>query len=61
MSDVERLFKALGGEVAERGGSKISLVLNGRRLFMHRPHPGNELKLYQVEDVREFLERENII
>ncbi|MCB0344140.1 MAG: hypothetical protein KDD66_03450 [Bdellovibrionales bacterium] len=47
--------------MAERSGSKIALVLNGRRLFMHRPHPGNELKVYQVEDVREFLERENII
>ena len=28
----------------------------GRRMFLHRPHPGREAKRYQVEEVRAFLQ-----
>lgn len=29
--------------------------LNGRRIVLHRPHPGNELAKGAVEAVRDFL------
>ena len=54
-SDVEALIIALGGEVREGAGSRVAFELQGRRLYLHRPHPGRDAKRYQMEEVREFL------
>ncbi len=54
-SDGAGLVVALGGEVRGGAGSRAVFELKGRRLYLHRPHPGREAKRYQVEEVREFL------
>ena len=54
-SDVAALIVALGGEVREGSGSRVAFELKGKRVYLHRPHPGREAKRYQVEEVREFL------
>ena len=59
-ADIEALFKALGGTVSEREGSRVKLVLGGHEWRCHRPHPGKEAKRYQVEEAREVLERAGI-
>jgi hypothetical protein len=56
-SDIESLLGALGANVSEREGSRIKFALRGEEWHAHRPHPGKEAKKYQVEGVREFLER----
>jgi hypothetical protein len=56
-ADVESLLLALGGELDEGAGSRIAITLRGVRIHFHRPHPGKEAKRYQIEDLREFLER----
>jgi HicA toxin of bacterial toxin-antitoxin, len=56
-SDIELLIVALGGEVTEREGSRVKMTLRGEQWRCHRPHPGKEAKRYQVEEVRELLER----
>lgn len=56
-SDIEGLFKTLGGSVSEREGSRIKIELKGEQWRCHRPHPGKEAKRYQVEEARELLER----
>ncbi len=56
-SDIEALFVALGGEVHEREGSRVKIILLGEQWRCHRPHPGKEAKRYQVEEARELLER----
>ena len=56
-SDIESLLKALGGTVGEREGSRIKIDLLGEQWRCHRPHPGKEAKRYQVEEVRDLLER----
>jgi HicA toxin of bacterial toxin-antitoxin, len=56
-SDIEALIRALGGSVVEREGSRVKIELNGEQWRSHRPHPGKEAKRYQVEEVRELLER----
>ena len=48
---------ALGGEVVEREGSRVKILLRGEQWRCHRPHPGKEAKRYQVEEIRELLER----
>ena len=56
-ADIEALVVALGGTVAEREGSRVRSVLQGGHWRCHRPHPGKEAKRYQVEELRELLER----
>lgn len=56
-ADVESLLLALGGELDEGAGSRITITLRGARIHFHRPHPGKEAKRYQIEDLRELLER----
>ncbi len=56
-ADIESLLKALGGSVAEREGSRVKVDIKGEQWRAHRPHPGKEAKRYQVEEVRELLER----
>jgi hypothetical protein len=56
-SEIEALIRALGGSVIEREGSRVKIVLSGFEWRCHRPHPGKEAKRYQVEEVRELLER----
>jgi hypothetical protein len=54
-SDIRVLIVALGGEVREGAGSRVVFELKGKRVYLHRPHPGHEAKKYQVEEVRDFL------
>ena len=56
-ADIESLLVALGGEVYEREGSRIKILLEHEQWRCHRPHPGKEARRYQVEEVRELLER----
>jgi hypothetical protein len=54
--DVISLFRALGAEVTQGRGSRVRVVLNGRRSTFHEPHPEREIGKKTVADVREFLE-----
>ena len=56
-SEIESLLKSLSGKVGEREGSRIKIDLMGEQWRCHRPHPGKEAKRYQVEEVRDLLER----
>ena len=56
-ADIEALLKALGATIVEREGSRMKVGLRGEQWRAHRPHPGKEAKRYQVEEVRELLER----
>jgi hypothetical protein len=54
-SDIESLFKALGGEMSEGRGSRLRVHLTGVRAVFHRPHPGKETDRGTVRSVRRFL------
>ena len=56
-SDIEALLVTLGGQVHEREGSRVKISIKGEQWRCHRPHPGKEAKRYQVEEIRELLER----
>ena len=60
-ADIEALFKALGGSISEREGSRVNIELKGEQWRCHRPHPGKEAKRYQIEEARELLERLGIL
>lgn len=53
--DIEALLVALGGEVTERAGSRVAVVLNGVTAVFHRPHPAPAMKKGAVDALRQFL------
>ena len=58
--DVVTLLSGLGFEYdGSAEGSRVRFIAgDGDHLELHRPHPGNELKKYQLAEVRAFLERQ---
>lgn len=59
-SDIEALVVALGGNVREGEGSRVSLQLGDYLKNAHRPHPGKEARRYQVEEIRAWLEQQGV-
>jgi hypothetical protein len=53
---VEALLVALGAQVLEGSGSRVTFLLNGKRADFHRPHPGKEALRYRIKAVQQFLE-----
>lgn len=53
--DIEGLIVALGGEVVERAGSRVAVLLNGVTAVFHRPHPAPTTKKGAVAALRQFL------
>lgn len=54
---IEALLKASGCRVIEGSGSSVTFEFSGRKLTLHRPHPGKEALRYRVLAVRDFIER----
>ncbi|MCP4424001.1 MAG: type II toxin-antitoxin system HicA family toxin [Chloroflexi bacterium] len=57
---IEFLLVAIGCELIEGSGSRVTFILNDQRVDLHRPHPRKEALRYRVKDVREFLKRAGI-
>ena len=53
--DLVSLLCALGCDMAKDGGSHVAFRRDNHKADFHRPHPGKELKRYQVEDAKIFL------
>jgi hypothetical protein len=56
-ADLVSLLLAIGCDMDTDGGSHFAFRRGGEKIDFHRPHPGKELKRYQVSDAREFLRR----
>lgn len=37
-------------------GSRVAFVKNGVKIMLHKPHPGNEMRSYSVQDLKKQLE-----
>lgn len=64
-NELETLLKALGYIELNRGktgGSRRRFAHNTAALIIiHKPHPGNELKAYQIDLIVETLTQEGLI
>ena len=58
--DIESLFEALGATQRKGAGSSRTFYINGRPLTIHKPHPENEIKIYAVKLIRDYLIRHDI-
>jgi len=52
---IESLFIAVGCEIIEGRGSRITVVYGTDKVAFHRPHPRNEALRYRVHAARDFL------
>jgi len=59
-SDIEGLFKALGGKISEGSGSRVRVKLNDVRAVFHRPHPQKTTDKGAVNSVRKFIENAGV-
>jgi len=64
--EMSKLLKSFGyGEIkcGKTSGSRVAFVnkTNGHIIRLHRPHPGNIMKKYQMELVEEALRTKGII
>ena len=56
-SRIESLLVAIGCTLIEGSGSSVTFVKAGRKLTIHRPHPGDDALKYRIRLVREFLQK----
>ena len=59
-ADIEALFKDLGAEIAERGGSRVEVFLFGVVRVFHRPHPSPDADKGAVASIRKWLEENGV-
>ena len=59
-SRIESMLKAAGCRTVEGPGASVTFEYSGRKMTLHRPHPGKEALRYRVLAVREFIERMGI-
>jgi len=57
---IESVLQAAGCRVVEGAGSSVTFEAGGRKMTLHRPHPGKEALRYRILAVREFLEKAGI-
>ena len=64
--ELRKLLKSLGYEESSQGktsGSRVAFINQATNhiIRLHKPHPGNELKMYQIDQVREELSGRGLI
>jgi hypothetical protein len=55
-ADIAALRRELGGQIAERDGSRVLVRLFDERRVFHRPHPESTTAKGAVEAIRKWLE-----
>jgi len=58
--DIEALFLELGGEISERAGSRVAVVLFGQVRVFHRPHQSPDTDKGAVASIRNWLDEHGV-
>ena len=58
--DIEALFQELGGDVSERAGIRVAVVLFGEVRVFHRPHPSPDADKGAVASIRKWFEEHGV-
>ena len=62
--ELKTLLLALGFEIHNMGkksGSRIRFSKGECCIILHKPHPRNEMRVYQLKQVLELLDKEKMI
>lgn len=58
--DAVALFEALGAEITEAEGSRVTVFLFEQVKVMHRPHPSPDMDKGAVASIRKWLEENGV-
>ena len=58
--DAVALFEALGAEITEAEGSRVTIFLFDQVKVMHRPHPSPDMDKGAVASIRKWLEENGV-
>jgi hypothetical protein len=58
--DIEALIQELGGEVSERAGSRVAVILFGEVRVFHRPNPSPDTYKGAVASIRKWFEEHGV-
>ncbi len=62
--EMQNVLESLGFEMSNKGktsGSRVKFLRNNIAVILHKPHPRKELLEYQVKQILEILEKEDLI
>ena len=62
--EMRTALESLGFAMAQKGktsGSRVKFMKGNVPIFLHKPHPRKELLEYQIKQVLEILEREDLL
>ena len=64
--ELTSLLIALGYKISNKGktsGSRVSFVhsITGHIIALHKPHPANTLKVYQVNEILDELDKQQLL
>lgn len=56
--DLKVILSGLGFTMQEREGSRVAFIKEGEDpISLHKPHPGNDIKVYMVKQLQEHIEK----
>lgn len=62
--EAKKLLECLGFKMFNKGktsGSRVKFMKDGIALILHKPHPGKELKEYQIKQLFESLKENGLL
>ena len=62
--EMKSALESLGFEMSNKGktsGSRVKFIRGNIGIILHKPHPRKELLEYQIKQVLEILEKEDLI
>jgi predicted RNA binding protein YcfA (HicA-like mRNA interferase family) len=60
-SELKRVLSVWGYEELQGTGSRVCFQSKTHKIKLHKPHPGNILKQYQIELIIEEIKKEGLI
>lgn len=60
-TEIESLLLALGAELEEGEGSRVSVYLFGEQRMFHRPHPSPDMDKGAIAALRRWLEENGVL
>lgn len=62
--EMKNILELLGFEMSNKGktsGSRVKFLKGNIAVILHKPHPRKELLEYQIKQILEILEREELL
>lgn len=62
--EMKSALESLGFEMSNKGktsGSRVKFIKGNIGIILHKPHPRKELLEYQIKQILEILEKEDLI